>query len=216
MVAPADGVGRVLLTGSSAVPRTYARLSTLGHEFQGDQGVRMGLPAPPSMRPSLVWSPPLHPLASTPAWGSGTAGVLVLFGWGDADPSSWPLNQRARWRAQFRNMAVQPSCRMPRSANKSFTTRRSLQRRADEGTTRSMGLHPLGGVVFPSCFPGPILINAGFFVFQKHQSSSGACPSCGSRPVRRRIRTYPGDLLGLSMFLLQWVSFRSMDQITAE
>ncbi len=116
----------------------------------------------------------------------------------------WPLNQKAM-RAQIRNMAVQPLVQEIRTkyANDPKRTNQEMMKLYKEH-----GFNPLAGCL-PMLIPWPMLI-ALFFVFQNTIQLRGESflwlPDL-SAPDPWYILPF---FLGISMFLLQFISMRSM------
>jgi YidC/Oxa1 family membrane protein insertase len=190
-----------------AGPQDYARLSTLGHEFQEINAYGWDF-LRPILRPIvgvvtalLLW---LHT-----SLGIGYGWVLVLFGVG-MRILLWPLNQRAM-RAQFRNMAVQP---LLQDAQKRYKDDPEKLQKELMKLYKEHGFNPLAGCL-PLLLPWPILITL-FFVFQNTIELRGVpflwLPDLSAPDPYFILPIF----LGLSMFLLQWVSFRSMDQINPQ
>lgn len=215
-----DGEGRVALSvaqplGSDgtfsyrlfAGPQDYSRLSALGNDFQevnayGWRFIR------PILRPFvgitttvLVW---LHEKLSL-----GYGWVLVVFGV-MMRILLWPLNQRAM-RAQFRNMAVQP---LLQEAQKKYKDQPEKLQKELMKLYKEHGFNPLAGCL-PLLLPWPILI-ALFFVFQNTIEFRGVpflwLPDLSAPDPYFILPLF----LGVSMFFLQWVSFRSMDEINPQ
>jgi YidC/Oxa1 family membrane protein insertase len=215
-----DGEGRVALSvaqplGSDgtfsyrlfAGPQDYSRLAALGSDFQevnayGWRFIR------PILRPFvgitttvLVW---LHEKLSL-----GYGWVLVVFGV-MMRVLLWPLNQRAM-RAQFRNMAVQP---LLQEAQKKYKDQPEKLQKELMKLYKEHGFNPLAGCL-PLLLPWPILI-ALFFVFQNTIEFRGVpflwLPDLSAPDPYFILPLF----LGVSMFFLQWVSFRSMDEINPQ
>lgn len=190
-----------------AGPQDYARLRALGHEFQEINAYGWNF-LRPILRPIvgvvtalLLW---LHQ-----SLGIGYGWVLVLFGVG-MRILLWPLNQRAM-RAQFRNMAVQP---LLQDAQKRYKDEPEKLQKELMKLYKEHGFNPLAGCL-PLLLPWPILITL-FFVFQNTIELRGVpflwLPDLSAPDPYFILPVF----LGLSMFLLQWVSFKSMDQINPQ
>ncbi|NNF27604.1 MAG: membrane protein insertase YidC [Gemmatimonadetes bacterium] len=122
----------------------------------------------------------------------------------------WPLNQRAM-RSQLRNMAVQPLLQEIQAKYKNDPER--LQKEMTK-LWKDHGFNPFGGCL-PMLIPYPVLI-ALFFVFQNTIELRGQ-PFLWLPDLSAPDPLYLLPLLmGLSMFLLQWISFRSMDQVNPQ
>ena len=156
--------------------------------------------------------PIIRPLAHLITWalvgmqsllGIGYGWVLILFGI-LIRVLLWPLNARAM-RAQMRNMALQP--RMQEIQQKYKNDPERLQKEMIR-LYREEGFNPLGGCL-PMLIPFPVLITL-FFVFQNTIEFRGVSflwlPDL-SRPDP--IYLLP-VVLGASMFLMQWISSKSV------
>ena len=122
----------------------------------------------------------------------------------------WPLNQKAM-RAQLRNMAVQPLLQEIQTKYKNEPEK--LQKEMMK-LYKEHGFNPFAGCL-PLMIPYPVLI-ALFFVFQNTIQLRGQSflwlPDLSAPDPLYLLPL----LLGLSMFLLQWISFRSMDQVNPQ
>jgi YidC/Oxa1 family membrane protein insertase len=131
--------------------------------------------------------------------------VLVVFGV-TMRIVLWPLNQKAM-RAQLRNMAVQPLVQEIQKQHKDNPER--FQKEMKRLYTEH-GFNPLAGCV-PMLIPWPVLI-ALFFVFQNTIELRGVpflwLPDLSARDPLYLLPI----LLAVSMFLMQWVSMRTLDQ----
>lgn len=190
-----------------AGPQDYSRLSAVGNDFQevnayGWRFIR------PILRPFvgitttvLVW---LHEKLSL-----GYGWVLVVFGV-MMRILLWPLNQRAM-RAQFRNMAVQP---LLQEAQKKYKDQPEKMQKELMKLYKEHGFNPLAGCL-PLLLPWPILI-ALFFVFQNTIEFRGV-PFLWLPDLSAPDPYYILPLfLGVSMFFLQWVSFRSLEEVNPQ
>ncbi len=184
-------------------PQEYARLSTLGEGMEevNPYGWKFFRPI---VRPfvSIITSilTFLHnKLDISYGW------VLVIFGV-LMRVVLWPLNQKAM-KAQLRNMAVQPLVQEIQAKHKDNPER--LQKEMMK-LYKEHGFNPLAGCV-PMLLPWPVLI-ALFFVFQNTIEFRGV-PFLWLPDLSAPDPLYllPG-LLAVSMFLMQWVSLRSLDQ----
>jgi YidC/Oxa1 family membrane protein insertase len=183
-------------------PQEYARLSSLGQAMEevNPYGWRFFRPI---IRPFvsiimtiLVF---LHTqLTWTYGWVLVVFGVLmrvVLF----------PLNHKAM-KAQLRNMAVQPLVQEIQKKHKDNPEK--LQKEMMK-LHREHGFNPLAGCI-PMLLPWPVLI-ALFFVFQNTIELRGVpflwLPDLSAKDPFYILPV----ILALSMFLMQWVSLRSLD-----
>jgi YidC/Oxa1 family membrane protein insertase len=118
----------------------------------------------------------------------------------------FPLNQKAM-RAQIKNMAVQPLIQEIQAKHKDNPEK--LQKEMMK-LYKEHGFNPLGGCL-PMLLPWPVLI-ALFFVFQYTIELRGVSflwlPDLSAPDPYYILPAF----LGVSMFLLQWVSMRSMPQ----
>jgi len=135
----------------------------------------------------------------------GYGWVLILFGI-LMRVVLYPLNQKAM-RSQIKNMAVQPLIQELQAKHKDNPEK--LQKEMMK-LWKEHGYNPLGGCL-PMLLPWPVLI-ALFFVFQNTIELRGVSflwlPDL-SAPDPYYILPF---FLGVSMFLLQWVSMKSMPQ----
>jgi YidC/Oxa1 family membrane protein insertase len=184
-----------------AGPQEYARLSNLGTDLEdanpyGWKFLR------PIVRPFvgiimtiLLF---LHERLSV-----GYGWVLILFGV-MMRIVLFPLNQKAM-RAQLRNMAVQPL--MKEIQTKYKDNPEKLQKEMMK-LYKEHGFNPVAGCL-PMLLPWPVLI-ALFFVFQNAIELRGVpflwLPDLSAPDPLYVLPAF----LGISMFLLQWVSMRSM------
>jgi YidC/Oxa1 family membrane protein insertase len=131
--------------------------------------------------------------------------VLVVFGVA-MRIVLWPLNQKAM-RAQLRNMAVQPLVQEIQRQHKDNPER--FQKEMKRLYTEH-GFNPLAGCV-PMLIPWPVLI-ALFFVFQNTIELRGVpflwLPDLSAKDPLYLLPI----LLAVSMFAMQWVSMRALDQ----
>ena len=134
----------------------------------------------------------------------GYGWVLILFGVG-MRIVLWPLNQKAM-KSQLKNMAVQPL--MKEIQDKYKDNPEKLTKEMKKLYTEH-GFNPFGGCL-PMLLPWPMLI-AFFFVFQSTIELRGV-PFLWLPDLSTKDPTYVLPLfLGVSMFLMQYVSFKSMD-----
>jgi YidC/Oxa1 family membrane protein insertase len=140
-------------------------------------------------------------------WGYGW--VLILFGV-MMRVVLFPLNQKAM-RAQLRNTAVAPLVKEIQAKYKNDPDR---QQKEMMRLYREHGFNPLAGCV-PMLIPFPVLITL-FFVFQNTIELRGVSflwlPDLSAPDPLYLLPVF----LGVSMFLLQWVSMRSMEQVNPQ
>jgi YidC/Oxa1 family membrane protein insertase len=159
-----------------------------------------------------AFRPVLRPLGHAIQWalygmqgllGVGYGWVLILFGI-LIRLAMWPLNAKAM-RSQMKNMEIQPRLKeiQAKYKNEPEKLQKEMLRLYKEE-----GFNPMGGCL-PMLFPLPILITL-FFVFQ----STIAFRGVGFMWLPDLSRADPfyilPVLLGVSMFLMQWLSMRSM------
>ncbi|MBT8336187.1 MAG: membrane protein insertase YidC, partial [Gemmatimonadetes bacterium] len=184
-------------------PQVYSRLQALGADLEevnpyGWKWLR------PLIRPFVVatlWV--LNFLHDNLNVGYGW--VLVIFGV-LMRVALWPLNQKAM-RAQMRNMAVQPMIKEIQTKYKDNPEK--LQKEMMR-MYKEYGFNPLGGCL-PMLLPWPVLI-ALFFVFQNTIELRGVpfywLPDLSAKDPFFILPI----VLAVSMFFLQFISFRSMPQ----
>jgi len=135
----------------------------------------------------------------------GYGWVLILFGV-LMRVVLYPLNQKAM-RSQIKNMAVQPLIQEIQTKYKDNPEK--LQKEMMK-LWKEHGYNPLGGCL-PMLLPWPVLI-ALFFVFQNTIELRGVSflwlPDLSAPDPYYILPLF----LGVSMFLLQWVSMKSMPQ----
>ena len=129
--------------------------------------------------------------------------VLILFGV-LMRVVLWPFNQKAM-RAQMRNMAVQPMLKEIQTKYKDNPEK--LQKEMLR-LYKEYGFNPMAGCL-PMLLPWPVLISL-FFVFQNTIEFRGASflwlPDLSAPDPVFILPVF----LGISMFVLQWISMRSM------
>jgi YidC/Oxa1 family membrane protein insertase len=183
-------------------PQDLARLSSLGQDLEdvNPYGWRFFRPI---IRPFtgiitfvLVWMHETLHLAY--GWVLVVFGVLmrvVLF----------PLHQKSM-RAQLRNMAVQPRIKEIQSK---YKDKPEKQRDEMLKLYKEEGFNPLAGCL-PMLIPWPVLI-ALFFVFQNTIELRGVpfmwLPDLSAPDPLYILPVF----MGLSMFVLQWIGFRSLE-----
>jgi YidC/Oxa1 family membrane protein insertase len=182
-------------------PQEYSRLQSIGDDLEevnpyGWKWLR------PVIRPFVgltLWV--LSFLHGTLNVGYGW--VLVIFGV-LMRVLLWPLNQKAM-RSQMRNMAVQPLLKEVQAKYKDNPER--LQKEMLR-LHKEYGFNPLGGCL-PMLVPWPVLI-ALFFVFQNTIELRGVpflwLPDLSAKDPFYALPAF----MAVSMFALQWISFRSM------
>jgi YidC/Oxa1 family membrane protein insertase len=184
-------------------PQEYGRLSSLGEDMEevnpyGWRFIR------PIVRPFVsIITTILNYLHNQLSLAYGW--VLVLFGV-LMRVVLWPLNQKAM-RAQLKNMAIQPILQDIQARYKDNPER--LQKEMLK-LHKEHGYNPLAGCL-PMLLPWPVLI-ALFFVFQNTIEFRGVpflwLPDLSAPDPLFILPLF----LGISMFLMQWVSMRSLDQ----
>jgi len=184
-------------------PQEYGRLSSLGEDMEevnpyGWRFIR------PIVRPFVsIITTILNYLHNQLNLAYGW--VLVLFGV-LMRIVLWPLNQKAM-RAQLKNMAIQPILQDIQARYKDNPER--LQKEMLK-LHKEHGYNPLAGCL-PMLLPWPVLI-ALFFVFQNTIEFRGVpflwLPDLSAPDPLFILPLF----LGISMFLMQWVSMRSLDQ----
>lgn len=188
-------------------PQDYAALSELENDFKevNPYGWRFFRPI---IRPFVaITITVLVFLHDTLGWGYGW--VLILFGV-LMRVLLFPLNHKAM-KAQLKNMAVQPLLKDIQTRHKDNPEKmqKELMRLYKEH-----GFNPLAGC-WPMLLPWPVLI-ALFFVFQNTIELRGVeflwLPDLSSKDPFYALPV----LLGLSMFFLQWVSFRTLDEVNPQ
>ncbi|MDT8368100.1 MAG: membrane protein insertase YidC [Longimicrobiales bacterium] len=182
-------------------PQEYSRMKALGDEFQevnpyGWSVFRM------IIRPFVgIIVAILHWAHTTLSIGYGW--VLILFGFA-LRILLWPLNAKAM-RAQIRNMAAQPLVKELQTRYKDDP--KKMQEEMMK-LYKEHGFNPVAGCL-PMLLPWPVLI-ALFFVFQNAIELRGVSfwwlPDLSAKDPLFILPV----LLALSMFLIQWITFRSM------
>jgi YidC/Oxa1 family membrane protein insertase len=188
-------------------PTDHGRLSAVGRELQ--QVIPYGYKwLQPVLRPLaaaitsvLVWSH--NVLGLTYGW------VLILFGVG-IRVVLFPLYQKSM-RSQMATMRVQPLMKEIQEKHKNEPQR--MQQETMK-LYREHKINPLGGCL-PMLLPFPILI-ALFFVFRDTIEFRGV-PFLWLPDLSRADPYYIIPvLMGASIFLLQWISQRSMPQVNPQ
>jgi len=184
-------------------PQDYAELTALGNDLEevNPYGWKFFRPI---VRPFVaIIITVLTFLHNTLGWGYGW--VLVLFGV-MMRVLLWPLNQKAM-RAQMRNMAVQP---MVKEIQTKYKDNPERMQKEMLRLYKEYGFNPMAGCL-PMLLPWPILI-ALFFVFQNTIEFRGVpflwLPDLSAADPFYILPV----ILAASMFLLQYISYKSMGQ----
>ena len=184
-------------------PQEYTRLSSLGQGMEevNPYGWRFFRPI---IRPFVsVIMAILVFLHTNLAIGYGW--VLIVFGVA-MRIVLFPLNHRAM-KAQLRNMSVQP---LVQEIQKKYKDNPEKLQKEMMRLYKEHGFNPLAGCL-PMLLPFPMLI-ALFFVFQNTIELRGV-PFLWLADLSAKDPVYILPvLLAISMFLMQWVSLRSLDQ----
>ncbi|HSJ24528.1 MAG TPA: membrane protein insertase YidC [Longimicrobiales bacterium] len=182
-------------------PQEPRRLAEVGQKFSDVN--------PFGWRAFRIFLQPLgHGITAALYWmhdnlGIGYGWVLVLFGV-LIRIALWPLNAKAM-RSQMKNMEIQP--RMKEIQAKYKNEPEKLQKELLR-LYKEEGFNPMGGCL-PMLIPLPILITL-FFVLQSTIAFRGV-PFLWLPDLSRADPFYILPvLLGVSMFLMQWLSMRSM------
>jgi YidC/Oxa1 family membrane protein insertase len=184
-------------------PQDFARLEALGSNMQNANPYGWKFMRP-IVRPfaGLIIKI-LKFLHDNLNWGYGW--VLILFGV-MMRVVLFPLNQKGM-KAQMRNMAVQP---LMQEIQKKYKDNPEKLQKEMMKLYKEHGFNPLAGCL-PMLLPWPVLI-ALFFVFQNTIELRGVpflwLPDLSAPDPYFILPLF----LGVSMFLLQWVSMRSMPQ----
>ncbi len=187
-----------------AGPQDYALLSAMGNDLQEVNPVGWRF-LRPLLRPfvaAIMWV--LVFLHLNLALGYGW--VLIVFGI-MMRVVLFPLYHKAM-KAQLRNMAVQPLLKEIQTKHKDNPEK--MQKELMK-LYKEHGFNPLAGC-WPMLLPWPILI-ALFFVFQNTIELRGVpfawLPDLSAKDPFFILPV----LLGVSMFLLQWISIRSLEEV---
>ncbi len=188
-------------------PQEYARLASLGEDM--DQVNPYGYKwMQPVVRPIVAVIMTVLTFMHK-QFHLGYGWVLILFGV-LMRVVLWPLNQKAM-KAQLRNMAVQPLLQEIQAKYKDQPER--LQKEMMK-LYKEHGFNPLAGCL-PMLLPWPVLI-ALFFVFENTIALRGVSflwmPDLSAPDPRYILPVF----LGLSMFLMQWVTMRSLPQSNSQ
>jgi len=183
-------------------PQEFARLSSLGEDMQGVNPYGWKFVRP-------IVNPFVSIITKILTFGHnklnlGYGWVLILFGV-LMRVVLFPLNHKAM-KAQLRNMAVQPLVQEIQKKHKENPEK--LQKEMMK-LYKDHGFNPLAGCL-PMLLPWPILI-ALFFVFQNTIELRGVSflwmPDLSAPDPLYLLPVF----LGISMFLMQWVTLRSME-----
>jgi YidC/Oxa1 family membrane protein insertase len=184
-------------------PQVYTRLSSLGQGMEevNPYGWRFFRPiVRPFVSVIMVILAFLHTNLSI-----GYGWVLIVFGVA-MRVVLFPLNHKAM-KAQLRNMAVQP---LVQEIQKRYKDNPEKLQKEMMRLYKEHGFNPLAGCL-PMLLPWPVLI-ALFFVFQNTIELRGV-PFLWLPDLSAKDPFYVLPiLLAISMFLMQWVSMRSLDQ----
>jgi YidC/Oxa1 family membrane protein insertase len=161
-----------------------------------------------------AFRPVLRPLGHAITWalygmqgilGVGYGWVLILFGI-LIRLAMWPLNAKAM-RSQMKNMEIQPKLKeiQAKYKNEPEKLQKEMLRLYKEE-----GFNPMGGCL-PMLFPLPILITL-FFVFQSTIAFRGVSFLWLPDLSRADPLYILPVALGVSMFLMQWLTTRSMTE----
>ncbi len=183
-------------------PQEYARLSSLGEDMEevNPYGWKFFRPiVRPIVGVIIAVLGFLHDNLSI-----GYGWVLIIFGVG-MRILLFPLNHKAM-KAQLRNMAVQP---LVQQIQKKYKDNPEKLQKEMMKLYKEHGFNPLAGCL-PMLLPWPVLI-ALFFVFQNAIEFRGVeflwLPDLSAPDPLYLLPIF----LGLSMFLMQYVSLKSLD-----
>jgi YidC/Oxa1 family membrane protein insertase len=139
----------------------------------------------------------------------GYGWVLIIFGI-MMRVLLFPLNHKAM-RAQLRNLAVQP---LLKDIQTKYKDQPEKMQKELMKLYKEHGFNPLAGC-WPMLLPWPVLI-ALFFVFQNTIELRGV-PFAWLPDLAMKDPLFVLPvLLGISMFLMQWISFRTMEEINPQ
>ena len=188
-------------------PQDFTRLREIGGDLEDVNPVGWRWLRPVIQPFAAIITTILIYLHNQLGWGYGW--VLILFGV-MMRVVLFPLNQKAM-RAQLRNTAVAPLVKEIQTKYKSDPER---QQKEMMKLYKDHGFNPLAGCV-PMLIPFPVLITL-FFVFQNTIELRGVSflwlPDLSAPDPLYLLPVF----LGVSMFLLQWVSMRSMEQVNPQ
>jgi YidC/Oxa1 family membrane protein insertase len=190
-----------------AGPQDYALLSAAAPAFQEVNPIGWGF-----MRPIL------RPFVGIIMWvlvtlhenlNVGYGWVLIIFGVA-MRILLFPLNHKAM-RAQLRNLAVQP---LLKEIQTKYKDQPEKMQKELMKLYKEHGFNPLAGC-WPMLLPWPVLI-ALFFVFQNTIELRGVpfawLPDLSAKDPLFILPV----LLGISMFLMQWISLRTMEEVNPQ
>ncbi len=188
-------------------PQDFTRLRAIGADLEEVNPVGWRWLRPVIQPFAAIITTILIYLHNQLGWGYGW--VLILFGV-MMRVVLFPLNQKAM-RAQLRNTAVAPMVKEIQAKYKNDPER---QQKEMMKLYREHGFNPLAGCV-PMLIPFPVLITL-FFVFQNTIELRGVSflwlPDLSAPDPLYLLPVF----LGVSMFLLQWVSMRTMEQVNPQ
>ena len=188
-------------------PQDFTRLRAIGADLEDVNPVGWRWLRPVIQPFAAIITTILIYLHNQLGWGYGW--VLILFGV-MMRVVLFPLNQKAM-RAQLRNTAVAPMVKEIQAKYKNDPER---QQKEMMKLYREHGFNPLAGCV-PMLIPFPVLITL-FFVFQNTIELRGVSflwlPDLSAPDPLYLLPVF----LGVSMFLLQWVSMRTMEQVNPQ
>ncbi len=188
-------------------PQDFTRLRAIGSDLEDVNPVGWRWLRPVIQPFAAIITTILIYLHNQLGWGYGW--VLILFGV-MMRVVLFPLNQKAM-RAQLRNTAVAPMVKEIQAKYKKDPER---QQKEMMRLYKEHGFNPLAGCV-PMLIPFPVLITL-FFVFQNTIELRGVSflwlPDLSAPDPLYLLPVF----LGLSMFLLQWVSMRTMEQVNPQ
>ncbi len=181
-----------------AGPQDYERQVALGLQDVNPMGWRWLRPIIRPLGHAFTWIL----LETQRATGLAYGWVLILFGIA-VRIALWPLNAKAM-RSQMKNMELQPRIK---DIQTRFKQNPELMQKEMLKLYREEGFNPMGGCV-PLLLPMPVLITL-FFVFQATIEFRGA----GFLWLPDLSRADPlyilPALLGITMFVQQWLSVKS-------
>ncbi len=188
-------------------PQEYNRLAAIGHDLQdvNPWGFKVFRPILRPLSHLIVWTiSALHDVLHL-----GYGWVLIVFGF-LLQVVLWPLYARAT-RSQLKNMELQP---VMQEIQKKYKDDQEKLQKEMMRLYKEEGFNPLGGCL-PMLIPYPVLITL-FFVFRSTIEFRGVdflwLPDL-SRPDPLFILPI---ILALSMFVLQYLSYRSTPTANAQ
>ncbi len=188
-------------------PQDFTRLRAIGGDLEDVNPVGWRWLRPVIQPFAAIITTILIYLHTQLGWGYGW--VLILFGV-LMRVVLFPLNQKAM-RAQLRNTAAAPLVKEIQTKYKNDPQRQQAEMMK---LYREHGFNPLAGCV-PMLIPLPVLITL-FFVFQNTIELRGVSflwlPDLSAPDPLYLLPVF----LGASMFLLQWVSMRAMEQVNPQ